>query len=327
MSHRLRGLLAALAMLAIGLTLAACGDDEESTSEPAGDTGTADVEPIEENPENNGTSITIGSKNFTEQYVLGEIYAQALEAAGYDVTKELDLGPEQVAYRALQAGEVDAYPEYTGTALTSFFGYETEEVPTDPVEAYELAKEEYAKEGVTAPAQGPFDNTYVITSTRETAEQLGNPTTVSELAEAEGADELSIAGFPECRQRTDCLLGLEQVYNYTPEFVSTESQYEALDQEEADLLFGFGTDGALSTDTYYTYEDDKNLFPPYHIVLSMRDDAAEAIGPEGIEVVERVQEPLTDEVMRELNARVDLDREKPEDVAADYLREAGFITE
>ena len=325
MSQRLRALLAALAVLVIGLALAACGDDEESTTEPSGGAGTADVEPIEENPENNGTPITIGSKNFTEQYVLGEIYAQALEAAGYDVTKELDLGPEQVAYRALQAGEVDAYPEYTGTALTSFFGYQTDEVPSDPVEAYELAKEEYAKEGVTAPAQGPFDNTYVITSTQETADGLGNPQTVSELADAEGADDLSIAGFPECRQRTDCLLGLEDAYNYTPEFVSTESQYEALDQGEADLLFGFGTDGALSTDTYYTYEDDQNLFPPYHIVLSMRDETAEAIGPEGMDVVERVQEPLTDEVMRELNARVDLDREKPEDVAADYLRESGFI--
>jgi glycine betaine/choline ABC-type transport system substrate-binding protein len=316
-----------LAMLVFGLALAACGgDDEESTtSESASGGGTADVEPIEENPQNNNIPITIGSKNFTEQYVLGEIYAQALEAAGYDVTKELDLGPEQVAYRALQAGEVDAYPEYTGTALTSFFGYKTDEVPGDPEEAYQLAQEEYAKEGITAPAQGPFDNTYVITSTRETAEKLGNPQTVTELAEAEGADELSIAGFPECRQRTDCLIGLEDVYNYRPEFVSTESQYEALDQGEADLLFGFGTDGALSTDTYYTYEDDQNLFPPYHIVLSMRDEAAEAIGPEGIDVVERVQEPLTDEVMRELNARVDLDREKPEDVAADYLREAGFI--
>jgi len=232
-----------------------------------------------------------------------------------------------VAFRALKSGQIDAYPEYTGTALTSFFGFDTDDVPieADAEEAYELAKEEYAKEGITAPAQAPFNNTYILTSTAETAEALGNPQTTTELVGAEGADELAIAGFPECRQRTDCLLGLEQVYDYTPEFVSTESQYEALEGGEADLLFGFGTDGALTTDQYYTYEDDEELFRSYHITLSMRDETAEEIGPEGIEIVESVQEPMTEDVMRELNARVDLDKEKPEDVATQYLQEEGFI--
>jgi glycine betaine/choline ABC-type transport system substrate-binding protein len=324
MSRSLRAVLAALVALAMVLALAACGEDEETTeSEPSGG-GAAEAEPIEEVEGAQGTPITVGSKNFTEQYILGEIYAQALEAAGYDVTKELDLGPEQVAYRALQQGEVDAYPEYTGTALTSFFDFEIEDVPTNPEEAYQLAQEEYANEGVTAPAPGPFDNTYVLASTVETAEELGNPETITELVEA-APDDISISGFPECRQRTDCLLGLENVYNFTPEFIATEGQFEPLDNGQSDLAFVFSTDGALSTDQYYTYEDDQSLFPPYNITLSMRDQAAEAIGPEGIDVVERVQEPLTDEVMRELNARVDLDRQEPADVAADYLQEAGFV--
>jgi glycine betaine/choline ABC-type transport system substrate-binding protein len=324
MSRSLRAVLAALVALAMVLALAACGEDEETTeSEPSGG-GAAEAEPIEEVEGAQGTPITVGSKNFTEQYILGEIYAQALEAAGYDVTKELDLGPEQVAYRALQQGEVDAYPEYTGTALTSFFDFEIEDVPTNPEEAYQLAQEEYANEGVTAPAPGPFDNTYVLASTVETAEELGNPETITELVEA-APDDISISGFPECRQRTDCLLGLENVYNFTPEFIATEGQFEPLDNGQSDLAFVFSTDGALSTDQYYTYEDDQSLFPPYNITLSMRDQAAEAIGPEGIDVVERVQEPLTDEVMRELNARVDLDRQEPADVAADYLQEAGFL--
>ncbi len=323
MSRSLRSILAALTALAMVLALAACGGEEEPT-QPAQGGGGGEAEPIEEVEGAQGTSITVGSKNFTEQYILGEIYAQALEAAGYDVTKELDLGPEQVAYRALQAGEVDAYPEYTGTALTSFFGYEIEEVPTDPQETYDLAREEYANEGITAPSPGPFDNTYVVASTVETAEELGNPETITGLEEA-APEDITISGFPECRQRTDCLLGLKNVYDWEPKFVSSQGQYEDLDQGQADFTFGFSTDGPLSTDQYYTYEDDEGLFPPYNIVLSMRDQAAEAIGPEGVEIVERVQEPLTDEVMRELNARVDLDRQEPEQVAGDYLREAGFI--
>lgn len=327
MSRSLRSILAALTALLMVFALAACGEDDEETTgaeEPTNGGETAEVEPIEENPENSNTSITVGSKNFTEQYILGEIYAQALEAGGYDVTKELNLGPEQVAYRALQAGDVDAYPEYTGTALTSFFDFEIADVPTDPEEAYDLASEEYAREGITAPAPGPFDNTYVIASTVETAEEFGNPATISELVEA-APEDVSISGFPECRQRTDCLLGLENVYDFTPEFVATEGQFEPLDNEQSDLAFVFSTDGALSLDQYATYEDDQSLFPPYNIVLSMREEAAQEIGEEGIDIVERVQEPLTDEVMRELNARVDLDREEPEDVAADYLQETGFV--
>ncbi len=322
MNRTLRLILAALSAALLALTIAACGEEESTGGGGSEQTG---VEPIEEDPANKGKSITIGSKNFTEQFILGNIYAQALEAAGFDVDTELNLGSEQIAFKAVQDGSVDGYPEYTGTALTSFFGYKTDEVPSDDVEAYDLAKEEYAKEGITALAQAPFDNTYVVTSTVETAEELGNPATITELSELEEAPELSIAGFPECRQRTDCLLGLEEVYDWTPEFVSTEAQYEAIEDEDSDFVFGFGTDGALSTDKYYTYEDDENLFPPYHITMSMSDEAVKEIGPEGVDVIERVQEPMSEDVMRELNARVDLDKQEPEDVATEYLEEEGFV--
>lgn len=324
MNSTIRTLLAVIAA-AFSLGLAACGDDEENGDSGSATSSGAEGELIESDPANAGKSVTIGSKNFTEQYILGNIYAQALEAGGFDVSTELDLGSEQIAYRAVKEGQVDAYPEYTGTALTSFFGLQTDEVPTDAAEAYELAKEEYAKEGITALAMAPFNNTYVVTSTPETAEKLGNPETLSELAAAEGADELSIAGFPECRQRTDCLLGLRDIYGWEPEFVSTEAKFEPLDNDQADFVFGFGTDGELSLDKYYTYADDKGLFPPYNPTVTMRDEAVETIGPAGVEIIERVQEPMTEEVMRELNARVDLDKEKPEDVATQYLQEAGFI--
>src|SRR5919109_5548157 len=106
---RMRALLALIAALVLAFTVAACGDDDDD--DDGGDDAAAGL--IEENPDNNGVQITVGSKNFTEQIVLGEIYAQALEAAGYDVKKDLNLGSEQIALKALEAGEVDAYPEYT----------------------------------------------------------------------------------------------------------------------------------------------------------------------------------------------------------------------
>jgi len=311
------------AMFAIGI--AACGDDDDDGGGDETAATNGEVELIESDPANADTQVTIGSKNFTEQYILGNVYAQALEAAGFDVSTELDLGSEQIAYRAVRNGQVDGYPEYTGTALTSFFGMKIDEVPTDEAEAYELTVEEYANEGITALAPAPFDNTYVVATTPETAEEYGNPTTLTELSEAEGIGQASIAGFPECRQRTDCLLGIRDVYGWQPKFVSTESKYEPLDNDQADFVFGFGTDGELSLDKYVTFEDDGGLFPPYNPTMTMSEEAVGRIGPEGVEVIERVQEPMTVEVMRELNARVDIEKEKPEDVATQYLQESGFI--
>ena len=109
----LPALLAAVAALACAVLLAACGDDDKSST----DNGSTGAQVIERNTDNAGKQLTVGSKNFTEQFILGEIYAQALQAAGYEVKKDLNLGSEQIALRALKGGDVDAYPEYTSTAL------------------------------------------------------------------------------------------------------------------------------------------------------------------------------------------------------------------
>jgi glycine betaine/choline ABC-type transport system substrate-binding protein len=329
----IRALSALLTILVVGFALGACGDDDEA---PAGgsqqttqtdDSGSTDSggggELIESDPANKGKTFTVGSKNFAEQYILGEIYAQALEAAGFTVKKQLDLGSEQIAFKALQSGRINGYPEYTGTALTSFYRVKTDDIPRDPQESYDVLKEKAAGDDITALPQTPFQNTFVVTSTKETAEKLGNPKTISELAKAGGSD-VSISGFPECRQRTDCLLGLENVYDWKPEFVSSQGKFADLDGGQADLTFGFGTDGELSLGKYYTYEDDKQLFPPYYITFMVNQEGVDALGDNGEAVIEKVQEPLTERVMQELNSRVTIDKQKPEDVAADYLKSAGF---
>jgi glycine betaine/choline ABC-type transport system substrate-binding protein len=330
MSSTIRALSALLAVPLLALALAACGGDDDDagngeTQAPGEAAQEQQVEPIERDPANEGKRITVGSKNFAEQYVLGEIYAQALEAAGFDVRKELDLGSEQVAFRAVRRGDVDGYPEYTGTALTSFYRVAVDDVPRDKEESFSQLQQSLAEDDVTALAQTPFQNTYMVTSTRETAEKFDNPETLSELAERAGTD-VRISGFPECRQRTDCYLGIERSYDWKPRFVSSEGQYEDLDGGQADFTFGFSTDGPLTLDKYVTYEDDKSLFPPYYVTFLIRDEALERIGDNGREVIERVQEPLTEEVMRELNSRVAIDKQEPERVARDYLRESGFVT-
>jgi glycine betaine/choline ABC-type transport system substrate-binding protein len=279
---------------------------------------------IKKIPSASGKTITVGSKNFTEQFILGEIYSQALQAAGFTVKKQLNLGSELIAYKALKAGKVDAYPEYTGTALTSFFGVKTAAVPRDAQKAYEQAKAGFAKNGITAFAPTPFENTYRLGMTKKGAAKIGNPTKISDLKGK--SQNLSISGFPECKQRVDCLLGVEKAYGLKfKKFVSSEQKYQVLDSGAADIAFIFTTDGDLASGKYAILDDDKKFFPPYNITFNVRNAKVKDLGPEGQKVIEAVQKPLTEKVMQELNARVDVDKEKPEQAAKQYLQAAGFI--
>ena len=140
---------------------------------------------IVSNPDNGKVSLTIGSKNFPEQEILGEIYAQALEAAGYKVKTDLNLGSETVALQAVKTGQISGYPEYASTALTSFFGLEPEEVPADAEEASEKAKAEFEKEGLTAFPPTPFASANAVGTTTEFAEKEGLET----ISDLEGKSE------------------------------------------------------------------------------------------------------------------------------------------
>ena len=314
-------LFAVLAMVAAG-----CGDDEDEGGGGGGEGGgeAPAAKVIEKNPANSGKSVTIGSKNFPEQFILGEIYAQSLTAAGYNVKKSLNLGDENVAFKALQQGEIDAYPEYTGTSLSSHLKVEVTEIPKEPDVAFDQLKEMQAKNDVTPLPRTPFENTYRIGMLKETNERLGGIKTISELNGKEG--DLKVNGYPECEQRPDCLLGLQETYGLKfDEFVASQDPYSILDSKKADVAMVFTTDANLTTDKYAILDDDKSLFPPYNVTLLIRNDTLQELGPDAQEVVENVQSGLTNEVMGELNSRVVLDKQKPEKVAADYLRESGFV--
>ena len=329
MKKPIRAVLAALMVLVLAFAVAACGDDDKSsdttgggpsTSGGDGDTGKL----IKKTSANASKTVTVGSKNFTEQFVLGEIYSQALQAAGYKVKKQLNLGSEVIAFKALKQGEIDAYPEYTGTALTSFYKVKVTAVPKDAEQAYQELVGKLKGDGITGLAQTPFENTYRLGMTKKGAAKIGNPTNISDL---EGkSKDLVINGYPECRQRPDCLLGVEKTYGLKfKKFVASQSPYPVLDSKKADLAFVFTTDGPLSTDKYAVLEDDKKLFPPYHITFMVRNEVLEKLGPDAPNIIQGVQRGLTEEVMQELNSRVDLDKQKPEKVAGDYLREAGYV--
>ena len=316
--------LAILSALLLALGLAACGNDDDGGGGGDGQQSASGDQIQKISGAGSKPTITVGSKNFTEQYILGNIYADALQAAGFKVKKSLDLGAAVVADKALTQGEVDAYPEYTGTALTAFYKVPVQEVPKDKQQAFDQVKQKAAQDKIVALPQSPFENTYRLAMSKELYNKLGQPKTMSDL-KGKTAD-LKISGFPECKKRIDCLLGVEKTYGLKfGGFVASEEKYDVIENNSADVIFGFTTDGELTTGKYVTVDDDKNLFPPYNVSLLMRQQTYDEIGPEGVKVIEEVQKPLTEKVMGELNSRVDLDKQEPEKVAKDYLREAGFI--
>jgi osmoprotectant transport system substrate-binding protein len=328
-TRTIRAGLAAVAALVLALGLVACGDDDdEGSAGGGGSTATTQEQPsaaITSNPDNAQTTLTIGSKNFTEQKVLGEIYAQALQAAGYKIRKELNLGDEQTALKALKGGDIDGYPEYTGTALLSFFEVPTKDLPKDATAAYDEVKSKFASDGITAFPPTPFTSSNEVAVTQETAQKLG----LENISDLDGkSQDLTLYGSPECRGRDDCLRGLQNVYGlrfkrFVP--VDIAQRHEVLTNGDADISIVFTTDPQIARNKEVLLKDDKGMFPPYNSTFLMKTETADKAGPDLQKTIEVVNKNLTARVMQELNARVDLDKETPEEAAADYLQQFDLV--
>jgi osmoprotectant transport system substrate-binding protein len=301
------------ALLAL-LILAACGN--------VGDSGGSEGS-------GGGPAITVGSKNFTEQYILGELYAQALAANGFSVEKKLDLGSEQIADKALQNGQIDMYPEYTGTSLVAIQGTDASKVPETPEATYQQAKKFYAgrdpADTMLTPA--PFNNTYGIFVRKEVAEQY-NLKTLADLAEA--SPKLTFVSFSEFQNRADGYPNMQKNY---PGLDFGEVKivnsiggpiYQGVLQGEGDAGVGFRTDGQLASDELVVMEDPKSIWPFYYPAPVVRSDVLEK-NPKMKGILDRVSSSLDEETMRKLNSQVAIEQEDPEDVAAEYLQEKGIV--
>ena len=317
--------LAIAASLAIGIAACGSSNDNGTTSSSGTSTGSSQGNLIQSNPANGKVTLTIGSKNFTEEFILGEIYAQALEAAGYNVKKQLNLGSEQVALKALQSGNISGYPEYASTALTSFFQVAADKVPSDAQQAYTQAKADLEKQGLTAFPPTPMADANAVGTLTSTANKLG----LQNVSDLKGKSQnLTLAGSPECRQRVDCLAGLQQAgfqfKAFTP--IDIGLRYTVLDKGSADLSILFTSDAQLSTSNKYTLlKDDVGIFPAGNVIFIADQKAVSQAGPDFQKTIEAAQAPLTLPVMQELNARVDIDKETPAQAASQYLKSAGLV--
>jgi len=265
--------------------------------------------------------VRVGSKNFTEQFILGELYAQALESNGIKTEKKLNLGGTLIAHKALEEKQIDLYPEYTGTILLAVLKQES---MTDPKAVYGKVKSEYAAKGLVVLDQAPVNNTYVLVVRQDTADKYKLETN-TDLAKV--SRELKLGAGPEFRDRKDGLPGLRD--KYAMEFkedlqLAIGLRYQALKNDQIQVVNGYSTDGMISAMKLKRLKDDKNLWPPYFIVPVVRKDALDA-NPKMADVLNRVNALLDDATMAELNYKVDGEKMEPKDVAHDFLKAKGVV--
>jgi osmoprotectant transport system substrate-binding protein len=289
----------ALGLLAAGLTLPACGVHHDATA--------------------------IGSKNFTEALLLGELYAQMIEDNGHPVRRRLDLGGTDIAMAALRRGEIDCYPEYTGTALLVVLKAQPR---GDAVQTFDFVKSEYERRyALTWLDPAPMNNTQALATTKALAARFGLRT-LSDVAAK--APQLRIGTVPEFLKRSDGLPGLQRVYggfNFKAiDSIDFGLKYKALLDGDVDIVVAFGTDGAIVADDLVVMQDDKHLFPPYQVAPVIRQEALKA-RPELAAILNRVAPLLTDAVMRTLNNEIDgTQKREPADVARDFIKAHGLIS-
>jgi osmoprotectant transport system substrate-binding protein len=268
-------------------------------------------------------TLRVGSKNFTEQLILGEMYALLLENAGFKVERKLGLGGSPALQDALVTGKIDLYPEYTGTGLMTVLKLP---VNTDSQQVYDAVAEGYKEQfNLVWLDPAPMNNTYVLVVAQKDAAQYGLKTISDLVAQA---SQLTMAGTVEFANREDGLPGLRRVYGdfelkrYVP--IEPDLKYRALVEGEANVITGFGTDGQISAFNLVVLEDDKRMFPPYQVAPVVRQTVLDA-HPELRDLLNALAPKLTDETMQRLNNEVSGNKREPAEVAREFLIQQGLI--
>jgi glycine betaine/choline ABC-type transport system substrate-binding protein len=264
-------------------------------------------------------SIVVGSKNFTESVLLGEIIAQKLESAGCEVDRKLDLGGTLVCDKAIVSGDLDVYPEYSGTALTAIL---KRPISSDRAAVMRDMAAEYAKRGLKWGPPLGFENTFAIIVRRADAEQHGLKR-ISDLARV--ADRFRPGFGYEFVERPDGWSGLQKHYGLAfatrPKTMDLGLTYRALAANNIDVIAGNSTDGLIAALGLVVLEDDRRFFPPYDTAIVSRTDLGEkcAAAPAALEsLANAFDEPA----MRRLNHAIDASKRAPADVAREALARA-----
>jgi osmoprotectant transport system substrate-binding protein len=305
-----RGFLAAAGVGA--LVLAGCGSSG-SSKKNGGKSGSSGG--------NKGT-VKIGDKGFTEEYLVADMYQDLLSSHGIPVSRH-SFATVALAQSAITHGDIDLYPEYTGTGLLEVLKLP---VMSDPTMLYDKVKSEYKKRfKLTWLDESPMNDTNAVAIKKATASKY-NIKTMSDLAKA--ASNLTFVGLAECVGRPDCLVGLKKTYGmHFKNVITTTSpalNYKALMDGRADVAEVFSTDGQIAAYNLFVPVDDKHLWPPYHVAPVVRDDTLSAY-PQIKTILNGLAPHITTSAISHLNAKVDLQKQAHATVAKQFLKSNGLM--
>jgi glycine betaine/choline ABC-type transport system substrate-binding protein len=270
------------------------------------------------------TTIRIGSKNFSEQFILAEIMAQLIEnRTPLKVKRIFNLGGTMICHNALMNGKIDLYPEYTGTGLTAIL---QQDVIVDPDEAYKIVSRKY-RDAYQLKWLKPFgfNNTYALAVRGSDARKKGW-TTISDLVST--GSKLKAGFTAEFIERSDGYPGLKKKYDLSFQSVKDMDpglMYRAIAEKEVDVISAFATDGRIKAYNLFPLEDDSLFFPPYYAAPVVRLDIVKKY-PDVEKVLHLIAGLIDNSTMQQLNYAVDVKKQSPEEVARKYLRKAGLIS-
>ena len=306
---------AALAVLAaVALLLAACSSSGSSSTSSAGggsssSSGSSNV--------GNGKTITLGTKNFTEEFVIGALYQLALQAKGYKVVYKPNIGATEVVDKALTSGQIDAYPEYTGESAVTVGGIN--QTVTSAQQEYDLAKNFYAKRGQSMSAMTPFFDTDAIAVTKAYATKYGLVTT----ADLKKVPHFTLGARPEFQGREQGALGIQKDYgvkNFTFKSLALGLQYQALDSGAINAADVFTTDPQLASGKYVVLTDPKHIFGYQNVALVINTKKLNELGGQQfMTIINQVNALLTTPAITAMNKAVAIDKQDPQTVAKTFL--------
>lgn len=305
--------LAILAALALAAGVAACGSSNDNNS---GGSGGASQ------PGKGKPTVTLGTKNFTEQFVLGQLYLQALQAKGFTVKLKQNIGSTEIADKALRSGQIDLYPEYIGIFNTTVAG-DIKSYPTVQ-DAFAAGKSYAEAHGFTLLPLTPFTDVDALAVKPDYATKH-NLASVADLKAIKG---LRVGAPPEFRKRETGLVGLARVYGikdvqFSP--LTIGLQYQALDAGKVDTIDVFTTDGQLQSGKYTVLKDPKNVFGYQNSTMVVRTSVLNAEGSAFADTINAVSAKLTTKAMQQMNAAVAIDKQSPADVARKFLQANGLV--
>ena len=321
-----RALVVAVAVLTAA-ALSACGSSSATKTVSTPGTTVSTLTGTSPPPAANGPGlgrppVTIGDKNFTEQHILGSLYAQALAAQGYTVYLKANIGPSEATFKALKAGQIDMYPEYTGTLLSAVAGIA--KPPKNADRAYIEAKAWAQKQGFTLLDKTPFYDSDALAALKSYAKQH-RLRTIADLERL--GHSLRLGGAPEFATRTQGLVGLRQRYGLDPTFValSIGLTYQALDSGRVQVSDVFTTDPQLTTGRYTILTDPKFVFGFQNEAPIVSEKVVAAEGPVFTETLNKVSALLTVPAIEKMNAAVVLENQTPDAAARQFLQANGLL--